>query len=114
MLNLALSVVHSDVLGTAAPHQRISEKAVWSHARGEGSGQSSTEDVMSGRVGGVVESSCMSYSDKADSDDYTMAAALVFLFSCWFWRRRTFLFLKFPDYSNQLVESLVYVHTHFG
>lgn len=42
-------------LGTAVPGQGNSEKAVWSHARGEGSGQSSTLDVMSGRVGGVVE-----------------------------------------------------------
>lgn len=51
---------------------------------------------MSGRVGGVVKSSCMSYSDKADSDDHTMAAALVFFFAFRFWRRWTFLFLEFP------------------
>lgn len=51
---------------------------------------------MSGRLGGVIESSCMSYSDKADSDDHTMAATLVFLFSCRFWRWWTFLFLEFP------------------
>lgn len=51
---------------------------------------------MSGRVGGVVESSCMSYSDKADSDNHTMAAALVFLFAFRFRRRWTFLFLEFP------------------
>lgn len=41
------------VPGTTGPGQSSSEKkAVWSRARGEGSSQSSTEDVMSGRVGG--------------------------------------------------------------
>lgn len=60
-------------------------KAVLSHARGEGSGQSSTEDMMSGRAGGVVQSSCMSYSDKANSNDYTVTSTLVFLFSCRLW-----------------------------
>lgn len=53
---------------------------------------------MGGRlvcVGGVG-SSCMSYSDKADSDDHTMAATLVFLFAFRLRRRWTFLFLEFP------------------
>lgn len=111
---MALPVVHSDVLGqqflVRVSQKRLSgvmhvEKAAVSHP---------PRDVMSGRVGGVVESSCMRYSDKADSDDYTMAAALVFLFSRGFWRRWTFLFLEFPDYPNQLMESLVYVHADFG
>lgn len=64
---LALSVVYSE--GRRFLVWRISRKRpVWSHARGEGSGQSSSRgggrggrgDVMSGRVGGAVESSCMS------------------------------------------------------
>lgn len=68
---------------------------------------------MSGRVGGVVESSCMSYSDKADSDDHTMAAALVFLFSCRFWRRWTFLFLEFPRRQQNYQDVLDCGHLLF-
>lgn len=78
------------------------KKAAWSRARGEGSSQSSTEDVMSGRVGGAelgwvgVKSSCKSYSDKADSEDHAVAAALVLLFAFRLRRWWTFLFLEFP------------------
>lgn len=69
---------------------------------------------MSGRVWGGVKSSCMSYGDKADSEDHAVAAALVLLFAFWLRRWWTFLFLEFPDDSNQFVESLVYVHADFG
>lgn len=63
--------------------------------------QSSKEDVMSGRVGGAgrgwgFKSSCMSYSDKAASEDHAVAATLVLLFAFRLWWRWTFLLLEFP------------------
>lgn len=98
-----LSVVCCDVPGTMVPGQSISLKAVWSRARGEGSSQLSTEDMMSGRVWGGVKSSCMSYGDKADSEDHAVAAALVLLFAFWFRRWWTFLFLEFPvEWQTQI------------
>lgn len=55
----------------------------------------------------------MSYSDKADSDDHTMAAALVFLFSCRFWRRWTFLFLEFPGFRERKSEIRLVINLQF-
>lgn len=54
------------------------------------------------------------YIDKAYSDNHTMATTLVFFFPRGLRRRWTFLLLEFPDDSNQLVKSLVYIHSYFG
>lgn len=69
-------------------------------------------DVRHG--GGTIDSSWMSDSDKAQSDDHTVAATLVLLFPCGLRRRWAFLLLKLPDDSNQLMEGLVYIHTDLG
>lgn len=53
----------------------------------------------------------MSYSDKADSDDHTMAAALVFLFAFGLRRRWTFLFLEFPG-SREKRRAVTTRRTH--
>lgn len=69
------------------------EKAAVSHPRRM---WCQAEWAGGGGMGEGVKSSCISYSDKADSEDHAVAAALVLLFAFRLWWGWTFLFLEFP------------------
>lgn len=94
--NLALSVVCRDVLEAAAPGQQISAKGrlkscTWRRQRSVI--HKGCDVRQSGR--GIRAAAWVTVI-RQNSDDHTMAAALVFLFSHGLWWRWTFLFLEFP------------------